>query len=452
LTGADSTTGASAKPYTTTVAVTPPVTLTVPTRTSLHRAITASGTGRPGRTVSVSVTSGTTVTDLGVQTVGSDGRWTVPSPTVPADHDLNWSVTDPTTGFVAHRTSKVRPTIVRPAGTALVAAGNPVTVTGTALPEAANAVTLVTKPVGSTSSSTGASTVVGLNGSWSLSFVPTVPTTFWVRDSRQLPSGSHVAYPVGTATASAPASGYAGRSVRVTGNAGNAPAPVTLQSRIGKASYTTVSTTTAATGGHFAMRLPVPDAAGSTLSWRITTGYSSAATGTLSILSTFPPTVTGPATAHWKTTHQLAGTAVPGDVVTIWTRPLGSSTWVQVGSTRAASSKQWAFAFTFTRDIQWKVTSPSGTSTTGRTVITPSIHAPSSVPAGSLAVVHGTAVPGTSLTLYRSRVGGTTWAVVKTVTVGADGRWSVSRHPTTASRFRATSSGHTSRIVTITTT
>jgi hypothetical protein len=66
--------------------------------------------------------------------------------------------------------------------------------------------------------------------------------------------------------------------------------------------------------------------------------------------------------------------------------------------------------------------------------------------------VHGVAVPGSSLTLYRSSVGGTTWTAVRTVTVRADGRWSVSRHPTTSVRFRATSLGHGSRIVTITTT
>jgi hypothetical protein len=240
--------------------------------------------------------------------------------------------------------------------------------------------------------------------------------------------------------------------VRVSGNAGNAPAPVTLQSRIGRASYTTVATTTAGTDGHFAMRLPIPDSAGSTLSWRISTGYSAAVTGAVSILATFPPTVTGPATAHWNTSHLLTGTAVPGDLVTIWTRPLGTSTWAQAGSTKAASSKQWSFALTFTRDVQWRVTSRSGTSTAGRTVITPSIHAPSSVPAGTLAVVHGTAVPGSSLTLYRAAVGSTSWTVVKTVTVGADGRWSVSRHPTISARFRATSLGHTSRSVTVTTT
>jgi len=397
-------------------------------------------------------TSAGTPHDLGVQTVGSDGRWSVPSSKAPADHDLSWSVTDPATGYVAHRTTKVRPTLTSPTSTTLVRAGNALVATGTALPDAGNTVTLFTQAAGATSGSTAATTPVALDGSWRLSFVPSAPTTFWVRDSRRLVTGSRLVYPVGAATAKGPSSGYAGRSVRITGNAGNAPAPVTLQSRIGKASYVTVATTTAATDGRFSVRLPVPDSAGSTLSWRITTQYAAAVSGTLSVLATFPPTVAGPRTAHWNTTHALTGVAVPGDVVTIWTRPVGRSTWVQAGGTRTASDKQWTFPLVFTRDVEWRATSASGTSAIGRTVITPSIYAPASVPAGNLAVVHGRAVPGKSLTLYRAAVGSSTWRVVKTLTVGSDGLYSLPRHPRVSARFRATSGGHTSRTVTVTVT
>ena len=104
---------------------------------------------------------------------------------------------------------------------------------------------------------------------------------------------------------------------------------------------------------------------------------------------------------------------------------------------------------TFTRDIEWRATAKSGTSTTGRTVIVPTIHAPASVSAGRLAVVHGVAVPGSSLTLYRSGVASSSWILAKTLTVAADGTWSVSRHPRHPMRFRATSRGHTSRVITV---
>ncbi|HET6817168.1 MAG TPA: N-acetylmuramoyl-L-alanine amidase [Mycobacteriales bacterium] len=451
--------GATALPFTTRLTVTPPVTLTVPTRTSYESAVTPAGTGRPGGTVSVSVSSGGVVTDFGAQPVGSNGKWSVPASSVgpvspvPAAHDLTWSVTDSVTGYVATRVTKVTPSIATPASTALVRSGSALSIGGTALPDNGNTVTLMTQPAGATAATAAAPVLVDPStGGWQTSYVPTAPTTFWVRDARNLGSISRLVYPVGSASAAAPTSGYAGRSVRVTGNAGNAPAPVTLQSRIGQAKFATVATTTAATDGHFAMRLPIPDNAGSTLSWRITTGYASAVTGALSILATFPPTVTGPATAHWNSTHQLTGTAVPGDLVTVWTRPVGTTSWVQAGSTRAASNTQWAFPLTFTRDTQWQATSMSGTSPTGRTVIRPTIYAKSSVPAGTRVIVHGTAIPGSSLTLYRSAPGSSTWYAAKTVTVGADGKWSVARYPRTAVRFRATSGGHTSRTITVSTT
>jgi hypothetical protein len=451
LTGATSG-GATALPFTTRVTVTPPVALTVPTRAAYKRSITASGTGRPNRTVSVSVSSGGVLTYLGEQTVGADGTWRVTSTPVTAAHDLTWSVTDTYTGYVARRTTKVTPSIGSPTSTALVRAGNALTITGTALPDGANTITLMTQPTGATAATAaGTVPVNATDGTWQAAFTPSAPTKFWVRDSRSLTSGSSFVYPVEPASASAPGSGYAGRTVRVKGNAGKAPAPVTLQSRIGRASYATVATTTAGSDGAFHVRLPIPDAAGKTLDWRVTTGYGPAATGTLTILATFPPTVAGPASVHWNTTHNLTGTAVPGDLVTIWTRPVGSTSWVQAGSTRTPSSKQWTFPLTFTRDTEWQATSRSGTSIAGRTVITPSIYAPSSVPAGTKAIVHGWAIPGASLTLYRAAVGSTVWTAVKTVTVAADGRWSVNRYPHTAMRFRATSRGHTSRAVTVST-
>jgi hypothetical protein len=451
LTGATSG-GATALPFTTRVTVTPPVSLTVPTRATYKRSVTPSGTGRPNRTVSVSVSSGGVLTYLGEQPVAADGTWWLTSTPVTAAHDLTWSVTDPYTSYVARRTTKVTPSIGSPTSTALVRSGNALTISGTALPDGANTVTLMAQPSGATSASPATTVPVNTtDGTWQTAFTPTSPTKFWVRDSRNLTSGSSFVYPVDPASASAPASGYAARSVRVSGNAGNAPAPVTLQSRIGRASYATVATTTAGSDGAFHVWLPIPDAAGKTLDWRITTGYGPAAAGTLSILATFPPTASGPATAHWNTTHNLTGTAVPGDLVTVWTRPVGKTSWVQAGSTRTSSSKQWTFPLTFTRDIEWQATTKSGTSTTGRTVITPSIYAPSSVPAGTKAVVHGWAIPGSSLTLYRSAPGSTVWTAVKTVTVAADGRWSINRYPHTAMRFRATSRGHTSRTITVST-
>jgi hypothetical protein len=285
-----------------------------------------------------------------------------------------------------------------------------------------------------------------------LTLTPNAPTTFWVRDARALSSGSQLVYPVAAPTASAPSSGYAGRSVRVRGNAGNAPAPVTLESRQGKAAWSTVRTVTPPADGRFSLPLPLPDAPASSLSWRVVTGYGTAVTGTVSVLATFPPTATGPTSVHWNSSRTLSGTAVPGDLVTVWTRAPGTSTWIQAGSTRADSAKKWSFPLTITNDVQWRVTSPSGTSATTTTVVIPSIFGPGSAPAGSRVVLHGRGIPGQSLTLYRSPVGGSTWSAIATVTVAADGTWQVVRHPPATVRYRAASHGHTSRTITVTTT
>jgi hypothetical protein len=116
---------------------------------------------------------------------------------------------------------------------------------------------------------------------------------------------------------------------------------------------------------------------------------------------------------------------------------------------RAASDSTWSFPLRFGRDTQWRVTSKSGKSATGRTVVVPTIHAPASVAKHAAAVVHGRAIPGKSLTLQRRTPGSATWAVAKTLTVPSDGRWSVSRHPRQAVEFRVVSHGQTSRVVSV---
>ena len=146
-----------------------------------------------------------------------------------------------------------------------------------------------------------------------------------------------------------------------------------------------------------------------------------------------------------------SGIAVPGDIVTVWTRRAGSTaSWVQAGSTRADASKAWTFPLTVTHDIDWRVSSPSGTSAARRTVVVPSIHAPTTSTSGAPIVLRGRAIPGQSLTLYRAYPGSTTWTAVATVTVAADGSWRVTRHPTRTVKFRAMSHGQASRTVTVT--
>jgi hypothetical protein len=235
----------------------------------------------------------------------------------------------------------------------------------------------------------------------------------------------------------------------VSGNAGNAPVTVTLATRPAGGSWTSVGTTTAAGSGAFTISLRLPDSAGSTQQWRVSTGYGKAVTGSVAVQPVFPPTVSGPTYAGRGVTHFLHGTAVPGDVVTVWTAPAGTTTWTRLGRVRAAADDSWSLAAAFTVDTTWRATSPSGTSASGSTWIVPTIRAPSSVAAGSVAVVHGTALPGQSLTLSRRAAGSSAWLPVRTLTVAADGTWRVRCHPAGTMSYRATSHGQQSRVATV---
>src|SRR5581483_1840384 len=161
--------------------------------------------------------------------VASDGRWRTTSP-VTATGDLSWTVADSAIpSYSRSRTTRVAPAVSTPASSpAFVAAGAAVHVAGSALPSA-GPLRLVTLHPGGSPVVTGPAIPVGSDGSWSASFVPSGPTTFWATDSRGLASARQDAYPVSAPTASAPATGYAGRTVRVSGNAGGAPVAVTLR-------------------------------------------------------------------------------------------------------------------------------------------------------------------------------------------------------------------------------
>jgi hypothetical protein len=450
LTGANSD-GVSARPFRRSVVVTPPVTVSAPAHVPLDTDVAVHGAGRPNGEVGLKVVSNGVVTDLGTVSVNSAGAWTTGSLTVTAHHDLAWRVSDPTTGYVAKRKTRVAPWISSDVpATTFVRAGSAYSPFGTASPDAGNTVTVTLQRPTSSMVTSGPTVSVSPDGTWSSSFVPTAPTSAWVVDSRGLQSQARFVYPVSAPTATAPTSGYANRTVRVHGNAGHAPVKVSLFSRLGtSSSWTLVRQVTAATDGGFSLHLPLPDAAGRSLSWKLANGYGAAATGAVSVLATFPPTATGPTRAAWNSTRELSGTAVPGDVVTVWTRPTGTTSWVQAGSTKADGSKAWTFPLTITHDIDWRVTSKSGRSAVATIVVRPTIHAPASSPAGAAITIFGRAIPGQPLTLYRRWVGATTWKAVRTVTVAADGSWSVRRRPTLSAVWRATSHGQTSRSVTV---
>ncbi|HEU5033700.1 MAG TPA: N-acetylmuramoyl-L-alanine amidase [Mycobacteriales bacterium] len=445
LTGT-STSGQAARPWTTTVTVQPPVVLRVPAQVGLGTSVTAGGTGVPGHSVNVSVTSPQGPQPVGTATVTRSGTWSLAA-SVTADRDLQWTATDSSaSGYQQTSSTRVGPVVSAPAAaTTFVERGSTVTLTGSALPGTGN-VTVMTQPDGATAATAGPSAAVGSDGSWSASIAPTTQTTVWVVDSRGLASARKVVDPLSSPTAAAPASGYAGRTVTVRGDAGG-PVPVTLLSRPSGGRWAVVRRVTAAADGVFRARLPLPTS-GSSLGWKVRTGYGSPATGTVAVQPTFAPTASGPRRVAWNSTRELTGSAVPGDTVTVSTAAVGSSRWRVIARVRAAADKTWTVPVRFTTDTRWRVSAPTGTAPTGTTIISPTIHAPRHVAAGGRVVLHGTAVPGSTVALYhRTRSGA--WRLQKSVAAAGDGSWQVVRHPRRSTDYRVVSNRHWSRTITV---
>ena len=446
LTGTDAD-GHAARPWQTSVTVTPPVTLAVPGQVSLGQPVKAHGRGVPGHLVAVTAQGPAGTQSLGPFTVDEAGKWSAGTSVVNADGDLTWTAADQAVpDYVRTRTTQVGPTVLDPTDTtSYVNRGSALDVRGSALPGVT--VSLTTQPDGGAATA-GPDIVVGTDGSWSTSFVPVKRTTYWVTDSRGLESVRAVAVPVDNPTASAPTTGYADRRVPVEGNAGRAPVTVTLAARPAGGTWTAVTSAKAARDGHYALHLPLDAPAGSAVTWRISTRFGSAVTGRVSVLPVFAPTATGPARTRWNVARTVTGTAVPGDRVSVWAAPAGSSSWTVVARTRAAGDTTWSVPVRFARDTDWQVRSPSGRSAVTRTVVVPSITAPATSTARQRIAIAGLAIPGTAVTLFRQSAAGT-WAVVRTVTADAAGRWSVPRRLRSTASFRAESHGQSSRTITV---
>ena len=455
LSGADAN-GDQAVPWTTDVNVTPPVTLTAPAQTTLDAPVTVTGRGIPGHVVNVSVATATGPQPVGSFTVSPRGKWSAGTTAVTADRDLAFTVTDPAVaGYSKTKTTSVGPALSAPATEpTFVPAGQPLTLSGTALPAVGATVQLVTVPVAGGTATTGSPVPVNTDGSWTTSFTPTVPTSYAIVDGRGLATTAHLVYPVSPASATGPTAGYAGRTVTLTGNGGNAPVPVTLSVRQPGTAWTVAKSVTARSNGRFSIKVPLANSPGQQTGWRVTTGYGPTVSGAVDIQPVFAPTVTGPRRAAWHTRRTLTGTAVPGDVVTIWAAPAGtpatSTRWAKAGTATAAADDTWSFTLRINRDTAWRVTSPSGTSAVGTTVVVPTIHAPAHVVARALAVISGRAIPGQAVTLYHRISGSTVWAADATLKAAADGTWSVRRHPRSARDYRAVSHGQTSRTISLT--
>ena len=445
LTGANSA-GKTALPYSTRVTVTPPVTISGPATTTYDATTPLSGTAAPNASVTVTLQSAAAGAAPITQTVtaGPSGAWQT---TFTADNDYTWTATSQGWTTAAH-TTRVAPLVTPPTGTVankvFVLPGATLTLSGTALPG-----TTVTGPGGQTA-------VADPTGQWTgLTLTPTAATTLIVTDSRGLPSPAINVYPVGTPTASAPSSGYSARSFTVTGNAGQAPLSVQLWTQAaGATTYALVKSVTASATGAYAVTTALPtQTVASPFAWRIVTTGAGTTFGTVdgsaTVLPTFAPTVTGPPTGYYLHSIAVKGKAVPGDTVTLWTRPTSGSTWHRTATAKATAAGTWASSYVLRGDTSWRVTSPSGTSASGNTLVRPTLHVPATATKGATINGWGYAIPGQKAAVYRRPIGTTSWRYVGTVTAASSGRWAGHWHLIYPMNVQVRSHGQVSTVFSI---
>jgi hypothetical protein len=447
-----STTSAStALPYAAKVTVTPPVTVIGPAVTGYDQQVILSGTAPTGSDVTLNLTRAGTA--LPAQTIHTTApTWTS---SFTADADYTWSAA--VNGYsTATRGTKVAPLVTSPAprkNALFITRGSALDVSGTALPSAGPAVTVSATPVDGTTPTSLPATVAA-DGSWSAVLTPSSVTTLVITDGRGLASTPVTVYPVDPPTASLPYPAYSARTLTITGNAGHAPVAVQILTKApGASAYALATTVTATSTGAYTARIPLPSVTASTaLPWRVSTGYGADATGTATVLPEFKPTATAPGGGHYAAATVYTGKAVPGDVVTLYTHPVGSTTFVRTAATTASvTTGAFSFAVVLYRDTYWKATTRSGSTPIWEVVVVPTLRAPTSVVRRTVVTLTGTGLPGKQVAVYQRFHGSTVRMWIGTVTIGSTGHWSLARRVDHSSDFWCVSNRRTSHTVSVST-
>ena len=455
LTGGGSA-GSTDLPYSMPVVITPPVTVTGPATASYGAKVALSGTAAPGAPVTVTLQPATAnaPADNRDVTAAPDGTW---STAFTANDDYSWSASTQGWSTPVSKTL-VAPEVTTPAlstsRSLFVEKGKSLSVAGTALP--GTTVQPVTTPVGGTAT-TGPALDVGADGTWTgAALSPTTPVSVSLRRSDTTVSQPFTVYPVSAPVADAPASGYAERAFTVTGDAGHAPLSVQLWTEpAGASAYVLAKTVTAAPSGAFTVSTSLPaTSTPSSLAWRVITTDGTTTFGTsggsVAVQPLFAPTSTGPTGGAYKQSVSVAGAAVPGDVVTVWTKPANGGTWQRGASvTSNASTGAFNARFALLRDTLWRVTSPTGTSAARTVVVRPTLSGPHRARSGAMVYLSGWALPGQKVAIYRRSVGTARWHYFTSVTTGASGRWYRHFRLTHPMNVLVGSHGHWSGVLTI---
>ncbi|MEX2289334.1 MAG: peptidoglycan recognition protein [Mycobacteriales bacterium] len=184
--------------------------------------------------------------------------------------------------------------------------------------------------------------------------------------------------------------------------------------------------------------------------WASSNGVSSADAATLTM-----PTVTGPATAAFGTTVQLAGRARPGDRVVVETRRRGATAFTGRATLTADGSGAFSTSHGVDDEYEYRPVAATRVGAVRRMTVAPTVAGATAVRRGTAVPLSGTARPGAQVEVLFRRdgapsllVGGRrardlpTFRVGRVVTAGSDGRWTVSFAPVTAHSWYARSDGN----------
>jgi hypothetical protein len=431
LTGANSA-GVADRPFTTTVTVTPPVTITGPATVAYGAPVTLSGVGTSVDLTLTRLADNTTSSPA--VTYAGDGTW---SAKFTADGDYSWAASVHGYPYTTQTsTTRIAPDVTTPTlpvnRQLFVAKGGGVTLGGTSLP--GGQVAAVETPVGG-SPVAGAPVTVSASGTWNgVTVTPATATTVSVQrvgdkgPDASLAAPNLTVYPVDVVTATAPTSGYAQRALAVTGNAGGAPLAIQLSLRPSGGSWTVASTVQASPTGTFTARALLPATTSVTsVAWRLAATGGGTTWGTKSGTVTdnplFAPTARSARTTTYRHGVRVHGTAVPGDPVRLYTRPVSGGRWTRVSTTTASATGAFGPTFTLVRDTAWRITTPTG-AVSGSVYMRPTLRAPRTAKRGAYVYVSGYAMPGQRVYVYKRAVGTTRWgrAVVSTV-ARSSGYW-----------------------------
>ena len=212
---------------------------------------------------------------------------------------------------------------------------------------------------------------------------------------------------------------------------------------------------TAATSGAYTVSTMLPATSSPTpMAWKVVTTDGTTTfgttTGTVTVLPLFAPTSTAPSGGAYKHTVAVSGSAVPGDVVTLWTRPATGGAWSRAASsTSNASTGAFNTGFTLLRDTLWRVTSATGTSAARSVVVRPTLAAPTRAKRAAMVYLSGWALPGQKVAIYRRSLGTARWHYYGAVTARSGGRWYAHFRLTHPMNVLVGSHGHWSGVASI---